>query len=181
MTIYVRDTPKRLEMYADKTVEALSIELPWLENIYGLADTKLRKADKKAVKYPAYRNTDSSDYIDLSPNDKLVNYCFMYANGPDKVDAKAMRLYTEANWVFFLDLKKIGKREEEVVSDIEKFFTDNSRRFSAFTLENIYRLGSQVVKDFDITEIDYQFNKFPYFAVRVSGSLKVKMVNGNCS
>lgn len=181
---YFNPTPPQIAngINLDRLIEQLRIDLQnrlfWLDLAFGRVYRARRVqnvASKNAEFYPETLKGQNSGnrYIDLSPNDKLGNYCFFYT--PDPVEHGTVENPADpsnflANRVFLifwgnLDLisTDLNYRFTELLKEDVRFVL---RDHTDFIISREFEEPDQVFKEFDIRELNNQFFKNPYYGLR---------------
>lgn len=157
--------------------------LPWLTNRLGKVQEITKHLDGKYVKTPAMFDINT-DYIDIFPDDKLVNYSWFQFNTVEPFSSLRMaRIRAKANFNLFVDLRTIypnvqSRNSENLKLQVLTALKAMRLSNSSFQVINVSERFADVYKGFKINEIDDKYFMQPYCGL--SFSLDIYIRNNNC-
>lgn len=160
--------------------DRLSMELPWLERVYGRAERTVKDVSGRRAYTPCIY-VGGNDYRDLSPDSTLGNSVFFWVHDPQEFDAlprERGEIKAVLSAVFWLDMRTVddGLRNRGAVSESAVSALNTPLENGRFEARRVYELAENVYQGFSLDEVQNQFLMHPYWGFRVEGTLTVKEV-----
>lgn len=166
--------------------EGLIREVSWLDVAYGRAQRITKVMEGRKVMLPSvYAGSDlrgNNDYIEVTPDSNVGNYCFFWVDDPQQVKWVANE-HNEIKVPFALivwfDLRRVygdldNRNTEALKNDILTAL--NSRiliRDGRVEVNRIYELAENIFRGFSVEELDNQYLMHPYGGFRFEGVMTV--------
>lgn len=151
-------------------------KLPWLINIYGRAERRVKRENGRKT-YPAVYTGDAN-YLNMFPDAHLQNYCWFDVPDYEEIH-REYYLHQQNTYkspcriVFFFDERTIfnysQSNKERLKADVLAILRRMTGQFP-FTVTRICERAENVYKGYTgYDEIQDQFNMYPYGTFAVEG------------
>lgn len=179
--IHLTEKPEMLDIIVNNMQQGLSDTLPWLDNVFGIAERLVKYNEKgKRIFTPCMYQT-GNEYMELLPDSDLGNFAFFTIDDPQGVDydRSSVAMKTPFSIIFWLDYRLINSdastRNKEMVKrqilDALNggFWLKNGR----IKINRIYALAENIYRGFSLDEIENQFLMHPFGGFRFEGVLEI--------
>lgn len=174
--------PELLDKIIGNIQTGLAENLGWLDVAFGRAERLVKKDPYGKKIYTPNVYAGGNDYIDVTPDSNIGNFCFFWVDDPQDLDVLrnvSVTIRTEFAIIFWLDYRKVfndkNTRNKEIIKkqilDVLNggFWLKNGR----FGINKVYELAENIYKGFTLDEIDNQFLTHPYGGFRFEGELEI--------
>lgn len=167
-------TPVLIDLFLTEFNSRITTLLPWLDNPLGQITEIGRHLDAKYVKVPAM-HTDSGEYIDVLPDDKLVNYSWWHFEPLQLKGKFRAKVKTTARFNMFLDLRKLypndlnSRNAQNIIFEIERVINKIGLKSAALRISSFSTDPKDAYRGFNVSSIDDKYFMHPYLTL----SLKV--------
>lgn len=200
-TVKLKGTPILLDRAIQGLQQTLLANLSWLDKAYGRGYKMVQHLDNGSkYVYPA-AYVGGSEYVSLTPNDNIGNFCWFDIYDPQTVASQVPAFPTHTYrgaLVFWLNLQTIYESDEfinseEVKSEILSVITTPGAissgvgrlavtevvegldsLYKGYTLEHVYSMRNYAEED--LQSLDKQFFMFPYYGVRFEFEITIREV-----
>lgn len=198
-TVKLKSTPVLLDRAIQGLQQTLLANLPWLDKAYGRGYKMVQRLDNgtKYVYPAAY--IGGSEYVSLTPNDNIGNFCWFDIYDPQVITAQIPAFPThiyKGALVFWLNLQTVYQTDEfinseEIKSEILSIITTPGAIasgigrvavtevvegidsiYKGYTLEHVYSMRNYAEED--LQSLDKQFFMFPYYGVRFEFEITIR-------
>lgn len=155
--------------------------IPWLNYAFGKAQ-RLGKKIGDRIYYTPNVYSHSNEYIPVSPDSGLGNFCFFNIEDPQTLivdPGLRADISTKVSIVFWVDLRTIPGAENRNTEAIKNELLQalNSKiwiKSGRLKLGQIWERSENVYKGYTLDEIDNQFLMHPYYGFRFEGTLTIQ-------
>lgn len=176
MNVHRIKNPVLIDAVIDQIQVSFADKLKWLDNIYPRAVKVAQKRENVThIKPCVYKS--GNDYEDVSPNDKLGNFCFFLRSEPDNVKWEQYQdseMLIPFSIIFWVDARKVthDRNTERIKADILHALRDTTLAKGRVTVLKIYEEAENVYRGFTLDETNNQFMIHPYCGFRFEGEIK---------
>lgn len=164
----------------------LAANLGWLDVAFGRSQRLTKKINGKQVITPnvfcgGWNGHGENDYIEVSPDSKIGNFCFFEVNEPETVDwqfRQLMDISTPVSIIFWFDLTRIydepsNRNISAIKNDILTLLNGRSGLMlhsgGHIVINQVYERAENIYRGYTLSEIDNQFLMHPYGGLRFDG------------
>lgn len=179
---------------ADKVIseiqQALKVNLSWLDASFGRAQKVTRMIDGKRYTLPnvyvgGLDNRGADDYLELSPDSKIGNFCFFEIADPQTIEwqlGQPMQVTTPFSLIFWFDLRRIfhsgtNRNTETLKNDILTILNGRGgwhlESGERIELNKCYEDAKNIYRGYNIDEIDNQYLMHPFAGFRFEGTMRI--------
>lgn len=169
---------------------ALKVNLAWLDASFGRIQKITRTVDGKKYTLPnvycgGLENKGSNDYIELSPDANIGNFCFFEVSDPQTIaweNGVQMTVATPFALVFWFDTRKVfgtatNRNTETLKNDILTLL--NGRNgwhllHGRVEVTKCFEDAKNVYRGYTLDEVDNQFLMHPYAGFRFEGTIEAE-------
>lgn len=166
--------------------KGLADNLPWLDYAFGRAQKLVKELpnNKKIYTPNVYcgnmEGKGVNDYVEVSPDACLGNYCFFWVDDPINVDWQPnvqMEQKAPFSIIFWFDLRKVfGNRQNRNTEYLKAQILDvlNGRAGwlmgnGSISINKVYEQAQSIYRGFSLDECDNQFLMHPFAGFRFEG------------
>lgn len=153
----------------------LENSLSWLTWAFGKSQRLVKSINNRQFYYPAVYKA-LCEYVDVSPNSDLGNFCFFDILDPitisDDIDF-APRYTVNFGLVFWFNFEMIYADSERNLEEIKNDILRVLRNFPNMHIDSIYERAENIYKGYSLKEVDTQFLMQPYAGLRFEGTLEL--------
>lgn len=170
--------------------QILVANLGWLDAAFGRSQRLTKMVNGKRIVTPnvycgGWNGHGPNDYIEVSPDSKIGNFCFFEVQDPEIVDwqyRQIMDLQTPFSIIFWFDLTRVyNESENRDISHIKnEILTLLNGRTGLIlhsgghiAINRIYEQCENIYRGYTLSEIDNQFLMHPYAGLRFDGTMKM--------
>lgn len=170
--------------------QVLVANLGWLDAAFGRCQRLAKKINGKQVITPnvycgGWRGHGPNDYIEVSPDSKIGNFCFFEVNDPETVDwnfRQLMDIETPISIIFWFDTRRVfNEAANRDISHLKNEILALLNGTSGLTLHTggklvinrIYERAENIYRGYSLSEIDNQFLMHPFCGLRFDGTIKM--------
>lgn len=170
--------------------QVLLANLPWLDAAFGRSQRLTKKMNGKTIITPNvycgnWRGHGPNDYIEVSPDSKIGNFCFFEVNDPEIVDwnyRQQMDIETPFSLIFWFDTRRIfDEAANRDIAHLKNQLLTLLNGRSGMRLYNggrllinrIYERAENIYRGYTLSEIDNQFLMHPFGGLRFDGVIKM--------
>lgn len=171
--------------------QVLVANLGWLDAAFGRSQKLTRKSSSgRTIVVPnvfcgGWNGHGENDYIEVSPDSKIGNFCFFEVNDPENVDwnyNELMAIDTPFSLIFWFDTRRVfGEASNRDVSHLKNSILTLLNGRSGLVLRNgghleinrIYERAENIYRGYTLSEIDNQYLMHPYAGFRFDGIIKI--------
>lgn len=167
--------------------QVLVANFGWLDAAFGRSQKITRKGTSgRTVVVPnvycgGWRGHGPNDYIEVSPDSKIGNFCFFEVNDPETIDwsyRQLMDIETPFSLIFWFDTRRVFNEPTHrdlshlkneiltLLNGTNGLVLHNNGRFE---LNRIYERAENIYRGYTLSEIDNQFLMHPYAGLRFDG------------
>lgn len=167
--------------------EGLIAGLPWLDVAFGRSQRLTKKVKGKNILTPnvycgGWNGHGENDYIEVSPDSKIGNFCFFEIEDPETIDAGpwAREIRSPFSLIFWFDLRRVyneaSNRNVEYLKG-QVLHVLNGRMGwhlseGRITVTRIYERTENIYRGYSLSEIDNQYLMHPFAGFRIDGTLE---------
>jgi hypothetical protein len=169
----------------------LAANLGWLDAAFGRSQKLTRKtASGRTVVVPnvfcgGWNGHGENDYIEVSPDSKIGNFCFFEVNDPEVVEwehAGLMEIETPFSLIFWFDTRRVfgeasNRDTSHLKNDILTLLNGRSglilRSGGHIQINRIYERAENIYRGYTLSEIDNQYLMHPFAGFRFDGTIKM--------
>lgn len=172
-------TPVLIDLFLTEFNAKIVTLLPWLDNPLGQIQEISRHLDSRYVKVPAM-HTDSGEYIDVLPDDKLTNYSWWQFSPIELSGKNRAKVKVPAKLNMFLNLKQIyptelnARKAQNVIYEIEQIINKINLKYSALRITKISTDKNTTYHGFNIDQVDDKYFMHPYLTISISLDVYIK-------
>lgn len=167
--------------------QGLANELPWLDAAFGRCQRLTKMMNGKRIITPnvycgGWRGHGANDYIEVSPDSKIGNFCFFEVEDPQTIDAGpwARSIRVPYSLIFWFDLRRVygeatNRNIEYLKSQVLYFLSGRGGwrlRQGRVTVARIYDRVENIYRGYSLSEIDNQFLMHPFGGFRIDGEIE---------
>lgn len=162
--------------------KGLSENLGWLDHAFGRAERLVKRdAEGRRVYLPAVY-AGNGEYMDVSPDAGIGNFCFFTVDDPQEVDWQAnlsVGIKTVFSIIFWFDYRSVcndaSARDKEAVKKeiLDALNGGFWMKTGSFKITRAYELAENIYRGFSLDEVDNQFLMHPFGGFRFEGVLSV--------
>lgn len=175
-----------LDRVIGRIQSGLAEGLPWLDAAFGRAQRITRMIDGKRIVTPnvycgGWQGHGENDYIEVSPDSHIGNFCFFEIEDPQTIDAGPWNrtITTPFGLVFWLDLRRVygepdNRNTEYLKAQVLKLLAGREGwhlEAGRVTTARIYERVENIYRGYTLSEIDAQFLMHPFAGFRIDGTL----------
>lgn len=178
---------------ADKVIYEIQLALKanfnWLDAAFGRAQKLTKNIDGKRYVLPnvycgGLDNKGKNDYIEVTPDAHIGNFCFFEINDPQNIDwnlGQPMGVTTPFALIFWFDLRRIYNSEtnrntETLKNDILTLLNGRSGWHliggGRIQITKCFEDAKNIYRGYTIDEIDNQYLMHPYAGFRFEGTIE---------
>ena len=175
-----RQHPHLFDRVIGYVQDGLAANCAWLDHVFGRCERLVKVQNGQKYFTPNwYRG--KREYLLLTPDQRLGNYCFFVMDEPQQVTWSAgetSRLRSPFSLIVWVDIRTIDEHDER---DTEKVKEDvlhvlNGQawiREGSISVARIYERAENVFQGFTMDEVDNQFMMSPFAAYRFDGEMRI--------
>lgn len=172
--------PKLSDKVIDGFQTSLGDNIPWLDYVFGRAQTLIKKVKSSYVKYPAVY-IKKNEYQPTEPDSGLGNFCFFKIDDDTDIDfnmGQSNKHMVPFDLIIWFNTDNIIEGENTPQSSVENIILNHITNdmfipYGNVIISNISRSASDVFSGYDIKESDSQFFMHPYSGLRISGTFQM--------
>lgn len=172
--------PRLFDIIIGEIQDGLAENVGWLDHIFGKAERLVKMVNGKRF-YSPNIYIGNNDYMEISPDSNIGNYCFFTLDDPQKViyqRGDKNELKTSFSLIVWVDMRKIPDADERNTESVKRQILralngDIILREGKMTIETIYEKAENVFSGFTLDEVDNQFLMQPYCGWRFKGELLI--------
>lgn len=168
----------------------LCANLPWLDAAFGRSQRLTKNINGKRVITPnvycgGWNGHGPNDYIEVSPDSKIGNFCFFEVDDPETVDwsfRQLMDIETPFSIIFWFDTRRVF--DEAANRDISHLKNSILRLLNGtsgltfhsggkLTINRIYERAENIYRGYTLSEIDNQYLMHPFAGLRFDGIIRI--------
>lgn len=170
---------------------ALKSNLSWLDAAFGRAQRLTKVIEGKRYTTPnVYIGGNvgqaNNDYIPVSPDSRIGNFCFFLLEDPEQLDwnpYRPMKTTTPFSLIFWFDLRRVynsatNRNTEKLKAQILYVLNGRTNGWhlngGEIKINKVWERAENIYKGFTIDEIDNQFLMHPYAGFRFDGTLSIE-------
>ena len=165
----------------------LAQNLSWLDYAFGRAQRVTRELEGKRIVTPNVYCGDwdgrgKNDYLEVSPDSKIGNFCFFEIEDPQTIDAGSWAREVKAPFalIFWFDLTRVygeaaNRNTEWLKAQILRILAGREGwhlKEGRVVVNRIYERAENIYKGYTLSEIDNQYLMHPYAGFRFEGLLE---------
>lgn len=172
--------------------QGLTQNLKWLDVAFGRAQ-KLAKVlpTGRRIATPnvycgGWNGHGPNDYIEVSPDSHIGNFCFFWIDDPQTIDwvrNSEMTQRAPFSLIFWLDLRKVfgnttTRNTEFLKAQILEVLNGRAgwiMRNGSIVINQCYEQAENIYRGFNLDEVDNQFLMHPYCGFRFDGEITIDM------
>lgn len=179
--------PVMLDAIIGEIQQGLIEKISWLDAAFGRAQRLSKIVNGKRIITPnvycgGWQGHGPNDYIEVSPDSQIGNFCFFEIDDPQTIDAGpwAREIKAPFGLIFWLDLSKIycfdnNRNTEQLKAEILHVLNGRAGwhlKEGRIVVNRIYERAENIYRGYTLTEIDNQFLMHPYAGFRFDGLLE---------
>jgi len=176
--------PQLIDRVISDIQKGLIANLSWLDYAFGRSQKLTTTIQGNKIMTPTVYAGDK-DYIDVSPDAQIGNFCFFTIDDPQTVMWQTKipgDIEVEYSLIFWFNIDKISGAEnrntEYVKSEILKTLNGKFQLKSGrLNVTKIYEQAENIYRGFTLDEIDNQYLMHPYAGFRFAGNM---IINESC-
>lgn len=169
--------------------QVLKANLGWLDAAFGRSQRLTKNVGGRQVVTPnvycgGWNGHGENDYIEVSPDARIGNFCFFEVADPEQVDwnyRQVMEVETPFSIIFWFDLTRIyGTADVRNLSALKNEILTLLNGRSGLVLRNghvafnrIYERAENIYRGYTLSEVDNQYLMHPFAGLRFDGTMKV--------
>lgn len=171
--------------------QALVANLPWLDVAFGRSQRITRQTPSgRTLVVPnvfcgGWNGHGDNDYIEVSPDARIGNFCFFEVQDPENVEwslNQLMNIETPFSLIFWFDTRTaLDLKNNRDLSHLKNDILTLLNGRSGFTLRSgghlrinrIYERADNIYRGYTLSEIDNQYLMHPYAGFRFDGVIKI--------
>lgn len=175
------ENPELVDRVINQIQDGLANNLPWLNHVFGRAERLVKSINGKKY-YEPHSYITGNEYIPLSPDSHLGNFCFFLVDDPDIINwvpgMQSGHKYP-VSIVFWFDMRTItnsanNRNIEAVKLQIMRILNGGFwLRSGNLVFNRVYEKAENIYKGFNIDEIDNQFLMHPFAGLRFEGEIEI--------
>lgn len=170
--------------------QVLAANFPWLDAAFGRSQRLTKRINGKNIITPnvycgGWNGHGDNDYIEVSPDSKIGNFCFFEVADPETVEwnpRQLMEIESPISIIFWFDTRRVF--DEAANRDLSHLKNDilsllNGRtglvwhNRGQLVINRIYERAENIYRGYTLTEIDNQFLMHPFAGFRFDGTIKI--------
>lgn len=168
----------------------LAANLPWLDAAFGRAQRLTKRINGKQIITPnvfcgGWNGHGENDYIEVSPDSKIGNFCFFEVSEPEIVDwnyRQLMNIETPFSLIFWFDTRRVfDEASNRDISHLKNAILTLLNGTSGMILHNggrltinrIYERAENIYRGYTLSEIDNQYLMHPFAGLRFDGTITI--------
>lgn len=168
------EEPKLLDVLINEIRQALDIDVPWLNSIYGTSFIATQRINNRDDVYPVVY-IGKSEYRSMLPDESSGNYVFFELNDPvlysNKIPGRHM-IEAECSIIFWFNLKtifaddashQIEAVKKDILNVLEKPGIIKSGRIK---VTSIFHRPKNIFNLYSLNEVASQFLMHPFSGLR---------------
>ena len=167
--------------------QGLVDNLSWLDAAFGRSQRLTKMMNGKRIVTPnvfcgGWNGHGDNDYIEVSPDSKIGNFCFFEVEDPQQIDVGpwAREIKAPFSLIFWLNLTWIfaepsNRNTEYIKAQILRVLNGRTGWHltgGRIVINRIYERVENIYRGYSLSEIDNQFLMHPYFGMRLEGLLE---------
>lgn len=171
--------------------QVLVSNLGWLDAAFGRSQKLTRKTSSgRTVVVPnvfcgGWNGHGENDYIEVTPDSKIGNFCFFEVNDPENVEwayRELMDIETPFSLIFWFDTRRVfGEASNRDISHLKNDILTllNGRNGlvlhsgGRLRINRIYERAENIYRGYTLSEIDNQYLMHPFAGLRFDGVIKM--------
>lgn len=166
--------------------QILVANLPWLDAAFGRSQRLTKMMNGKKIVTPnvycgGWNGHGPNDYIEVSPDSKIGNFCFFEVQDPEMVDwhyRQIMDIRTPFSIIFWFDLTRVYDEQDNrdishIKNQILTLLNGRTglilRSGGHIVINRIFEQFENIYRGYSLTEIDNQFLMHPFAGLRFDG------------
>ena len=166
--------------------QVLKANIGWLDVAFGRAQRLVKAVNGKRIVTPNvyagnWNGHGENDYIEVSPDAKIGNFCFFEVADPETVDwnfRQIMELKTPFSIIFWFDLRRVYLESDnrDIAHIKNEILTLLNGRTGLvlhsgghIVINRIYEQCENIYRGYTLSEIDNQFLMHPFAGLRFDG------------
>lgn len=152
-----------------------------IEKIFGQAFLQIERRLDYDVRAP-YCYLKNHEPINLMPNDNVVCQSFFYVSDPEEIkdEGAFIQSFVSIANVSLIVWGNIDKIPGNSVETIKIKILEVLKKNPNIVLRNVYKSFEEVFSRFTITEATNNYNKLPFFGIRIDFTLNFVLNPENC-
>ena len=168
--------------------QTLVANIGWLDAAFGRAQRLTKAINGKTVITPnvycgGWNGHGPNDYIEVSPDSKIGNFCFFEVDEPETIDwnyRQIMDVSTPFSIIFWFDLRRIygeaenrniGQLKNEILTLLNGRTGLQLRNGGRIEINRVYERNENVYRGYTLSEIDNQYLMHPFAGLRFDGTM----------
>lgn len=170
--------------------QVLVANFGWLDAAFGRSQRLIKRINGKQIITPnvfcgGWNGHGENDYIEVSPDSNIGNFCFFEVNDPESVNwqpRQLMDIETPISIIFWFDTRRVF--DEASNRDISHLKNDiltllNGRTglimntHGKLAINQIYERAENIYRGYSLSEIDNQYLMHPFAGFRFDGTIKI--------
>lgn len=168
--------------------QVLVANLPWLDAAFGRSQRLTKKMAGKTIITPnvycgGWKGHGENDYIEVSPDSKIGNFCFFEVADPETVNwvfRQNMDVETPFSLIFWFDTRRVFNAADNrnityLKNQILTLLNGRSGLLlynnGRVVLNRIYERVENIYRGYTLSEIDNQFLMHPFGGLRFDGTI----------
>ena len=180
MQLMKRNHPALFDKVIGYVEEGLAENIPWLDSIFGRCERLVKIIDEKKYYTPNWYEGDG-EYLILTPDQGLGNYCFFVMDEPQRMMWKVgerARMRAPFSLVVWVDMRTIDEHDErnteKVKEDVLRVLNGQAWiREGRVSVARVYEKAENVFQGFTMDEVDNQYMMSPFAGFRFEGELQI--------
>lgn len=174
--------PELLDRVISNIQQGLAENLGWLDKAFGRAE-RLVKTDNRGRRiYTPNVYAGGNDYIEVSPDSGIGNFCFFWVDDPQDVawePGVSVGLKVPFSLIVWLDYRKVFnspdiRNKEQIKKQVLDVLNGGFwLKAGRITINRVYELAENIYKGFSLDEIDNQFLMHPFGGFRFEGEMEI--------
>ena len=175
-----RNHPKLFDRVIGYVEDGLAANVQWLDHVFGRCERLVKMMNDRKYHTPNWY-MGRGEYLLLTPDQRLGNYCFFVMDEPQKVQwsvGETSRIRSPFALIVWVDMRTIDEHDER---DTEKVKQDilhvlNGQawiREGGLTVTRIYERDENVFREFTMDEVDNQYLMSPFAGFRFEGEMYI--------
>lgn len=166
----------------------LKDNLPWLDYSFGRAQILIKDSSKKhkaysantRVKYPGV-HLKNGEYTNVLPCEEFRDFSFFLIHDRQEIKSfegpRAYNIEAEFSLIFWLDTSGIFANSEDrntelIKAEVLKVLNTKVQLSNArIKLDGFSEQAENIYKEFDIDELETQYLMFPFYGLRIDGTI----------
>ena len=177
--------------------QVLAANCGWLDAAFGRSQKITRKTTAgRTIVVPnvycgGWNGHGENDYIEVSPDSKIGNFCFFEVGDPETVDwlpRQLMEIETPFSLIFWFDTRKVFYEQtnrdlSHLKNEVLTLLNGRSglilHNGGQLSINRIYEKAENIYRGYTLSEIDNQYLMHPYAGFRFEGTIKMHQPCGD--